>query len=84
MWAPASRLLLQQDAATLNGAEPAPPSTLDLRITAIFVILLSGFLGGLLPLVVKVRARRRDRDKHAAVCMRRELQQTITEASTTP
>lgn len=53
----AGRLLQQDEEPPVFGpdAEEEPTTyTLDLRITAIFVILASGLLGGLLPLVIKV------------------------------
>lgn len=60
----AGRLLQQAEAppapegpAADPGTEEEPTAyTLDLRITAIFVVLASGLLGGLLPLVIKVGA----------------------------
>ena len=57
----AGRLLQQDEEPPVFGpdaeeAEEPTAYTLDLRITAIFVILASGLLGGLLPLIIKVGA----------------------------
>ena len=58
----AGRLLHQAEAPPgANGPAAHPGTTahtLDLRITAIFVVLASGLLGGLMPLVIKVGALR--------------------------
>ena len=53
----AGRLLQQAEAPPApEGPAGSTAYTLDLRITAIFVVLASGLLGGLLPLVIKVGA----------------------------
>eukprot|EP00955_Chlamydomonas_euryale_P042969 352470-Chlamydomonas_euryale.AAC.5 len=70
------RLLLQDGlspdgyAATGAGSDSddVNTNTLDLRIAAIFVVLVAGLVGGLIPLLIKVRPARRGGGARGPAC----------------